>query len=168
MANQAWQINAPSNLQLVDLGPSLPQPGPNQALIRVNAVSLNFRDRLVITHSSDYPVKAKEGLVPCSDAAGTVEQAGENSPWKKGDRVIVFFSTWLHGNDSRDWDMHASAGAATADGTLRRYLAWDDERLVRAPHHLSLVEAARCRLQGSQRRSLFSTFNSGWSNEHGW
>jgi NADPH:quinone reductase-like Zn-dependent oxidoreductase len=148
MANQAWQINGPSSLQLVDLGPSLPQPGPNQALIRITAVSLNFRDRLVVTHSSDYPVKAKQGLVPCSDAAGTVQEAGSDSIWKRGDRVIVFFSTWLHGNDSQDWDMHASAGAATADGTLRRYLVWDDERLVRAPHHLSLVEASTLSIAG--------------------
>ena len=70
-----------------------------------------------------------------------VEQTGESSIWKKDDRVVIFFTNWLHGDDSRDLDMRKIAGAADNDGTLRRYLVWDDDKLVRAPSSLSLEKS---------------------------
>ena len=148
MANQAWQIKSRGKLELVDLGPSLPQPGPHQALVRIGAVSLNYRDKLVVDHSPDYPVAAEPNLVPCSDGAGIVEEVGEQSVWKKGDRVIVYFSTWLYGDDSRDWIMGEAAGSGSKDGTLRRYLVWDDDRLIRAPSTLSIQEASTISIAG--------------------
>ena len=36
-----------------------------------------------------YPLQTSAGLVPCSDAAGIVEEVGLESVWKAGDRVIL-------------------------------------------------------------------------------
>ncbi|KAK5123865.1 hypothetical protein LTR85_002061 [Meristemomyces frigidus] len=141
MANQAWQITSPGVLELKDLGHDIPMPGPRQALIRIQAVTFNYRDVLVVESSPDYPVKPKAGLVPCSDAAGTVEEAGPDSIWKKGDRVVIHPNTWLTGLDPRNLDMYSIAGGGDCDGTLRRWLVWDDARLWRAPEGLSIEES---------------------------
>nr|POE65098.1 zinc-type alcohol dehydrogenase-like protein [Quercus suber] len=136
------QVKSANQLELVDLGLPLPQPGPSQALVRVHAASFNYRDKLVVSHSDDYPVKAALGLVPCSDGAGIVEAVGTKSRWKVGDRVILHFTTWLHGNDSRNLDMTKIAGGGSTDGTLQRYVVWDDDRLVPVPAKLSMEEAS--------------------------
>lgn len=141
MSNQAWQITAPGTLSLVTL-PSIPSPGPNQALIRIQAVSLNYRDVLVVDHSPSYPVPAKANLTPCSDGAGVIEEAGLGSKWKKGDRVFVHPNTWKSGNEPRDFDIRLTMGGGGTDGTLRRYVVWDDDRIVKAPDNLSIEEVA--------------------------
>ena len=142
MANQAWQIKSPGVLELTDLGPSLPKPGPQQVLVRIGAAALNYRDKLIVDHNPEYPILAKPNLVPCIDGAGTIEQAGEGSIWKKGDRVVIFPHTWLHGNDARSLNLKEIAGAGDLDGTLKRYIVWDDTKLVRAPATLSIEEAS--------------------------
>lgn len=141
MSNQAWQITGPGSLSLITL-PSVPTPGPNQALIRIQAVSLNYRDVLVIDHSPSYPLEAKPNLTPCSDGAGVIEQPGPGSKWKKGDRVFVHPNTWKKGADPRHFDLRLTMGGGAADGTLRRYVVWDDDRIVRAPDNLSIEEVA--------------------------
>lgn len=140
MANQSWQITAPGTLTLKDLGPT-PHPGAKQALVRIQAVSFNYRDVLVVDHNLGYPVLAEPDLVPCSDGAGVIEETGPESRWKKGDRVIIHPSSWLTGSDARDFDLYGTMGAGKEDGTLRRYIVWDDEKLVRAPEGLSIEEA---------------------------
>jgi NADPH:quinone reductase-like Zn-dependent oxidoreductase len=100
MANQAWTIPRHGILELKDLGP-LPKPGPKQVLIRIQAVSINYRDVLVVAGSHDYPLIAKPGLVPCSDGAGVVEEAGPESVWKKCDHVVIHPNTWFEDEDPR-------------------------------------------------------------------
>ena len=104
MANQAWKITAPGQVTLVDV--EKPKPGPKQALIRLQAASLNYRDILVMNHDPSYPAMAKQDLIPCSDGAGVVEEAGPQSEWKAGDRVIIQPNTWTTGFDPRDFDMY--------------------------------------------------------------
>jgi NADPH:quinone reductase-like Zn-dependent oxidoreductase len=45
---KVWEIHAYGleNLRLAER--SVPEPGPNQLLVRVSAVSLNYRDKLTI------------------------------------------------------------------------------------------------------------------------
>ena len=142
MANEAWQIKSPGKLALVDLGLPLLKLGPKQALVRVGAVALNYRDKLVVASSPDYPIPPEPDLVPCSDAAGVIEEVGEGSVWKRGDRVVVFPNTWRSGSDSRDLNMREIAGAGDQEGMLRRFLVWDDARLVAAPDGLAIEEAS--------------------------
>lgn len=50
-------------------------------------------------------------------------------------------NTWLHG-DVRNFDMEGVMGGGDVDGTLRRYMIVDDTQLLRAPAHMSNVEAS--------------------------
>lgn len=155
MSNQAWQITAPGSISLVTL-PSIPSPGPNQALIRIQAVSLNYRDVLVVDHSPSYPVEAKPNLTPCSDGAGVIEQTGPGSKWKKGDRVFVHPNTWKTGPEPRAFDLTLTMGGGSTDGTLRRYVVLDDDRIVKAPDNLSIEEVATLYTAGATAwNSLF-------------
>ncbi|KAI6823208.1 hypothetical protein KC340_g11872 [Hortaea werneckii] len=133
MANQAWQVISPGELQLVDLGEPLPKPGDKQILIRLHAAALNYKDRLVVNHDPHYPIATKPRLVPCIDGAGVVEESGPGSAWKKGDRVVVHGTSWITGNDARDFELASCAGAGSVEGTLRRYAVWDDDRVIAAP-----------------------------------
>src|SRR3954471_2891076 len=75
-----------------------PVPGPGQALVRVRAVSLNYRDLLIA--NGTYPRGGSQGnLVPASDGAGEVVQLGPGtSRCKLHDRVMgAFFQKWLAG-----------------------------------------------------------------------
>lgn len=140
MANQAWQIPSAGKLVLSDLGP-LPTPGPKEILVRIHAISLNYRDILVADHDPAYPLKAKENLIPGSDAAGIVEAHGSESHWKKGDRVVLHPNDWMSG-DPRNYIFHQTLGGASQDGTFQRYMLVDEERVFKAPDSISLREAA--------------------------
>ena len=129
-------------MALVDLETAIPTPGPKQALIRIHAAAYNYRDGLVVDHNPLYPIKHKANLVPCMDGAGMVEEAGEGSIWKKGDRVIIHPTSWLHGSDPCDFKLSECSGCGDVDGTLRRWMVWDDERLIKAPKGLSMEEAS--------------------------
>ena len=95
-----------------------------------------------MTSSPLYPLQTSAGLVPCSDAAGIVEETGAQSAWKVGDRVILHPNSWLHGRDQRDFDIKGVFGGGTVSGTLTEYMVVGDERLIKVPEHLSLEEAS--------------------------
>ena len=62
-----------------------PTPGPGQALVRIRAVSLNYRDLLL--KSGKYPAKIHYPLIPVSDGAGEVVAVGSGvTRVKPGDR----------------------------------------------------------------------------------
>src|ERR1700724_1961372 len=74
-----------------------PAPGPGQVVVKTRAVSLNFRDLLVV--KGDYSKKLPLPMVPCSDCAGEVAAVGDGvSRVKVGDRVAgIFMQTWIAG-----------------------------------------------------------------------
>ena len=82
MANQAWKITSPGTLTLKDLGP-LPKPGQQEVVVRIHSFALNYRDKLITDQDPTYPLIAKQGLIPGSDRAGVVEEAGYGSKWNK-------------------------------------------------------------------------------------
>src|SRR4051812_31495013 len=75
-----------------------PSPGPRQVLVRVKAVSLNYRDLLVA--KGLYNPRMPLPRVPCSDAAGEVVAVGDGvTAWKPGDRVCgTFLQAWHDGD----------------------------------------------------------------------
>ena len=117
-------------------------PGPNQVLIRIGATSLNYRDLLTLADPGTLD-SAGAGLVPLSDAAGTVVDVGQGvTRWKRGDRVSPnFFPGWTHGAFSTAYLQRALGGGGT-DGVLRDYMVMEESALVSVPEHLSLAEAA--------------------------
>jgi len=63
-----------------------PKPGPGQVVVNTRAVSLNFRDLLVI--KGDYNRKLPLPMTPCSDCSGEVAAVGDGvTRVKVGDRV---------------------------------------------------------------------------------
>jgi NADPH:quinone reductase-like Zn-dependent oxidoreductase len=117
-----------------------PEPRPDEVLVRLRAVSLNYRDLLVI--QGKYNPKMKLPRVPVSDGAGEVVSIGAQvRDWKPGDRIVVpFFPAWLDGEFS-------PAGAAGAlggdvDGMLRELATFRSDALVPIPAHLSFEQAA--------------------------
>lgn len=121
----------------------LPKPGPRQALVRVHAVSLNYRDLLVARGAYPRGAAVRERLVPCSDGAGEVVELGSAAMrLKPGDRVLgAFFQGWLDG----PFDFEAAASSAlggSIDGMLSEYVVLDEAGLVKVPANLDYEAAA--------------------------
>lgn len=122
----------------------IPSPGPNSVLVRIRAVSLNFRDLLCLADSPLYPTRTPPGLIPCSDGAGEIISAGPGSIWTDsiGDSVILLTNRdWIDG-DVDVVSMENNLGAGTVNGTLSQYMIVQDPRIIRAPKNLSFEEAA--------------------------
>ncbi len=117
-----------------------PSPGPGQAVVRVRACSLNYRDLLVARGSYGRAVKAP--LTPLSDGAGEVIAVGEGvARVKPGDRVCgIFFQRWMEGEI--DDDKAASAMGGAINGMLAEQVCLNAEGLVHAPRDFSFEEAA--------------------------
>lgn len=68
----------------------VPAPQRGEVLLRVKAVSLNYRD--IAIPLGRYVREAKTGLVPCSDAVAEVVEIGEGvADYRPGDRVVGTF-----------------------------------------------------------------------------
>ncbi|MFN0218414.1 MAG: zinc-dependent alcohol dehydrogenase family protein [Hyphomicrobium sp.] len=119
-----------------------PQPtaGPGQALIKMRAWSLNYRDLLVVR--GIYMPKLKFPFQMISDGVGEVIAVGPGvTRMKPGDRVAAaFMQTWIEGglNDAKA----GSALGGNIPGLAAEYVVLDAEGLVRAPESLSDEEAA--------------------------
>jgi hypothetical protein len=83
-------------------------------LIRVRAVSLNYRDILLVTGRYGFSTPAPD-LIPVSDGAGEVAAVGEGvTRFAVGDRVAGIFSqSWLGGDQvAGDWNTTLGGGVA--------------------------------------------------------
>jgi NADPH:quinone reductase-like Zn-dependent oxidoreductase len=117
-----------------------PAPGHRQVLVKVAACSLNFRDLGIVRGT--YRMPSKENLVPLSDGAGEVVEAGSGvTRVKVGDKVAGnFFQRWPGGEPPPD--VQASALGGAIDGMLAEYVLLEEEGTVKIPAHLSLQEGA--------------------------
>lgn len=119
---------------------SIPAVGENEVLVRIHAVSLNWRDAMIATNNYLSPVSG--GFVPCSDGAGEVVEVGPKvSRFKPGDRVAaIFLQTHISG--LRQVEHAESALGGKVDGMLREYGVFNENGLVAIPNHLSWEEAS--------------------------
>jgi NADPH:quinone reductase-like Zn-dependent oxidoreductase len=126
------------NLRLVELPD--PEPGPGEAVVRVRACSLNYRDLVVA--NGGYGRTVKVPLTPLSDGAGEVMAVGAGvTRVKPGDRVCgIFMQRWIEGGPSDE--KFASALGGGIDGMLSEQVRLNAEGLVPMPPHLSFEEAA--------------------------
>lgn len=117
-----------------------PTPGPGQALVRIRAVSLNYRDLYIAL--GKYPGSRPDSLIPTSDGAGEVVAVGAGvTRVKPGDRVApTFFQTWTDGPPAKEKVANALGGSV--DGVLAEYVAVDAEGLVLLPPHLTFEDGA--------------------------
>jgi NADPH:quinone reductase-like Zn-dependent oxidoreductase len=138
---KAIQITASTGLDSLQLNDiATPTPGHGEVLIRIRAVSLNYRDYMNVVglHGITGPIPR----VPCSDGAGEVAALGEGvADWKIGDRVVIpFMPQWLDGDITADYQ--AKALGAAVDGLMREYAVLPASSLLRIPDYLSYDEAA--------------------------
>jgi NADPH:quinone reductase-like Zn-dependent oxidoreductase len=118
-----------------------PRPGPGQVLVRMRAVSLNYRDLLVATgRYGRGPLKRP--LVPLSDGAGEVIAVGPGvRALAPGDRVASsFFQRWVEG--PYDPEMGKSALGGAVDGVLAEEVVLEEGGAVKLPEAFSFEEAA--------------------------
>lgn len=138
---KVFEINQPSGIDSLTLSERPdPKPGYGQALVDIKAVSLNFRDLLVVKGA--YSRNLPPALVPCSDGVGEVVEVGEGvTRVKPGDRVAgIFMQSWISG-ELDDGKAKSALGGAI-DGVLAEYVLFHEDGLVPVPEHLSYEEAA--------------------------
>ncbi len=137
---RAWQIPSFGVDSLEFVERPMPSPDPGEVLVKVRAISFNYRDLLMV--KGLYNPKLKLPRVPCSDGAGEVEAVGEGvTAWKPGDRVAgIFMQNWLDGPLTPAKARGALGG--DIDGTLAEYIVLKQTGLVAIPEHLSFQEAA--------------------------
>ncbi len=118
----------------------MPRPGENEVLVRVNAVSLNARDKLLVegvyNPHLDFP------MIQGSDAVGVVVETGKQvTRVKTGDRILTNFATrWLEGPPQGEESAYTLGSAIS--GALAEYIVVDQQIAVQAPAYLTDVEAA--------------------------
>ena len=137
---RAWQFSSFGLEHLEFVEKPTPTPGPGEVLVGVRAISLNFRDLLLIR--GQYSPRMRLPRIPCSDGAGEVVAVGEGvTAWKPGDRVAgIFMQNWLDGPLTAIRSRGALGG--DVDGMLTDYVVLRETGLVAIPEHLSFQEAA--------------------------
>jgi NADPH:quinone reductase-like Zn-dependent oxidoreductase len=108
-----------------------------QVLIRIHAVSLNYRD--VAMMNGKYPVEVIDHGIPASDCAAEVITVGSQvKDFQPGDHVTVIFDL---ANLTGTEDERRVLGG-DVDGVLRQYAVFDQSALVHLPKHLSWEEVS--------------------------
>lgn len=131
-AIQIRETGGPEVLELVEL--PIPQPGPGQVLIRIEAVGVNFIE--VYFRKGTY--KSALPFTPGSEAAGTVEELGPGvTGFAAGDAVA----------------------STSVLGSYAEYALVPAAQLVKTPEGLAPEQAAAAMLQGMTAHYLtHSTF----------
>jgi NADPH2:quinone reductase len=131
-AIQIQETGGPEVLHLVDL--PIPEPGPGQALIRIEAVGVNFVE--IYFRKGVY--KATLPFIPGTEASGTVEELGPGvTGFAAGDSVA----------------------SVSVLGSYAEYALVSAAQLVKIPRGVTLEQAAAAMLQGMTAHYLaYSTF----------
>ncbi len=112
----------------------------NEVLVKVRAVSLNYKDLVLAWGMVPLNNNGAE-YVPVSDGAGEILAVGDGiSKFKAGDRVVgTFFPDWLDGPADLN---KANALGREYEGMLAEYVVLKEQTLVKIPDYLSFEEAA--------------------------
>ncbi|CAI7670882.1 unnamed protein product [Penicillium manginii] len=127
----------PGTLKLKLVEEVLPPLEPTSVLIKVHAVSLNYRDANIANGGNPWPV-LPNGIL-CNDAAGEVIAIGDKVKGLLiGDRVGPITDTKnISGREiGRSWL------AADEDGVMADHIVFDENVLCKLPDHLDWNEAA--------------------------
>ncbi|MFJ5777069.1 NAD(P)-dependent alcohol dehydrogenase [Streptomyces sp. NPDC093094] len=114
-------------------------PGEGEVAVAVRAVSLSFRELLVVRGTYVLPVEPD--VVPVSDGSGEVVAVGPGvRRTAVGDRVTAtLFPRWQDGPLEAD---HLPQLGGSLDGMLTELAVLPEDALVPVPGHLSHAEAA--------------------------
>lgn len=133
-----WQLAEAGAQHLEFVDAPMPTPRGREVLVRVDAVSLNYRDQMVI--DNQYGMGGAHPFTPGSDMAGQVVATGPDvTRWQNGQAVISTFTAgWLDGQ--------APAGAMPlglpGPGMLASHVLVHEDWLVAAPTTLEAAAAS--------------------------
>lgn len=144
-----WEIDAVGRQHLKLNDVEVPRPGPKEVLIKVNAVALNYRDKMVVETGRGLPLKFP--FTPGSDLAGEVVALGEGAArFKVGSNVIS--------TATPDWIDGLRAGTARTPayqtlggfypGVLAEYVSMPEDWFVSAPETLTARQACTLPVAG--------------------
>jgi len=138
---KAWLLKdfGLNNLELGEVATPVPLPG--ELLVKVGAVSLNFRDKAIVDGIYE-PHLVPKPLIPVSDAAGVVVAVGDGvTRFKVGDRVNShLYSRWLDGEPGPDEPAYCFG--MPLPGGLAEFMIIHEDSAVRAPAGMSDEEAS--------------------------
>jgi NADPH:quinone reductase-like Zn-dependent oxidoreductase len=125
---------------LKEVESEIPKCKENEVLVKIHAVSLNYRDYLTI--EGLYNPKYKLPLIPCSDGAGEIIEIGSMvQKWKVGDRVIgVFAPDWISGKSTLK-EIRNTLGGPNP-GTITQYRVFHENALVKSPKNMDFISAS--------------------------
>ncbi|MBW8783710.1 MAG: NAD(P)-dependent alcohol dehydrogenase [Novosphingobium sp.] len=143
------------------------EPGPGEALVRLRAATLNFRDLLFITGRLPNMTKQPD-YVPLSCSVGEVVAIGDDvERVSVGERVTPIFSLgWIRGPQA-SYDMLGGS----ADGVARQYATFPAESLCHVPDQLGDFEGATLTCAGLTAWSALTQYRTlqpgDWVLAHG-
>lgn len=142
---QRWTMDALGRQHLQLSESAIPQPGPHEIRVKVKAVSLNYRDKMVI--ETGMGLELAYPFIPASDMAGEVEAIGDGvSRFQPGDRVISTFSPgWIDGRQKPHGDARTPPYRTLGgfyQGMLAEYVVLHEDWLVAAPASLDDAQAS--------------------------
>ncbi len=144
-----WTIDRPGADRLTLGEAPIPTPRAGEVLVRTRAISLNYRDKLIL--EGGMGVQLNFPFTPVSDLAGEVVATGEGvNRFAVGDRVIsTFVPFWI---DGRPGGSAAEPGYATLggkhQGVAADYVVLSQEALTAAPASLTDEEASTLPIAG--------------------
>jgi NADPH:quinone reductase-like Zn-dependent oxidoreductase len=137
---RSYHVNSGDGIDGLSLRSHKPRtPGIGEVAVAVHAVSLSFRELLVLR--GQYVLPVKPDVIPVSDGAGQVVAVGPGvQRVRVGDRVTAaLFPQWLDGPLKPSYLPQLGG---SLDGMLTELTILPEQALVPVPEHLSYAEAA--------------------------
>jgi len=143
---KAYQIDSFGLKNLKKSNFKLGQLAPDEVRVQLSAVSLNYRDLLMI--KGHYNPRMPLPVIPVSDGAGTVVEVGSKiRQFKVGDRVCTtMIPDWSRGMP--DAMIHKSTLGGPCDGCLAEYRDFHANEILPIPDRISFEEAATLPVAG--------------------
>ncbi len=140
---QRWEMDGIGRDKLALRTVPIPDPGHGEVLVKVAAVSLNYRDKLMTDSGMGQPLTFP--FTPGSDLAGVVQAVGGGvTRFAPGDRVIsVFAPEWIDGaplGNARIPPYRTLGGIHP--GVMAEYVTFPADWFIRAPSSLNDDEAS--------------------------
>lgn len=131
------------------------EPAPGEVEIKLHAISLNFRDLMIIR--GHYNPRLQLPVTPISDGAGEISAVGAGvDSLKVGDRVLTnFASNWIDGPFDAVYLKQTLGTPGPGMATQYQYLR--ESALAKIPDSLSFSEAATLPIAGLTAYSALVT-----------